>query len=71
MTKELRLNDKIWFGQYKGLTIRKIYQIDMPFLDRLISTGRFILAHNVTEYFEKSEKCTYKSPEAYTFDVEL
>lgn len=56
MAKELRLNDKIWFGQYKGLTVLKVYQIDKAFLDRLISTGKFTLSKKVIEFFKKGEK---------------
>jgi hypothetical protein len=47
--KEVRLNDKMWFGKYKGTRINDIIRTDATFIQKLVKEGKIKL----------DEKCQY------------
>lgn len=50
MSKEVRLNDKMWYGKYQGKTIKFILENDRNFLDILIDKGKISYHKNVLDY---------------------
>ena len=52
MSKEVRLNDKIWYGKYRGRTIRDIVESDLEFLDDLVKKGKITFHKNVQDYLK-------------------
>jgi hypothetical protein len=50
MPKEVRLNDKMWFGRYKGRTIMDILECDKSFLDSLLFRNKITYHKNVMDY---------------------
>lgn len=50
MPKEVRLNDKMWFGKYRGRTIKDLLNIDRYYLDDLVMKNKIIFSKNVTDY---------------------
>jgi len=50
MAKEIRLNDKMWFGKYKGLTIKKIIDMDRGFLEVMKKKDKIIYSDSVLKY---------------------
>jgi len=53
MPKEVRLNDKIWFGKYRGRTIKDILEYDRCFLDTLLDKGKITYHQNVLDFVSK------------------
>ncbi len=53
MPKEVRLNDKIWFGKYRGRTIKDILDYDRCFLDTLLDKGKITYHKNVLDFLIK------------------
>lgn len=68
MPKEVRLNDKMWFGRWKGKTIKWILDNDMNFLEKLCDRGKISYHKNVVDYLEGgskySKKTAYWMPQA-------
>jgi len=56
MPKEIRLNDKIWFGKYKGKTVKVILNGDKQFLDNLVERGKIIYGKNIIDYLDGDPK---------------
>jgi hypothetical protein len=50
MPKEVRLNDKMWFGKYKDKTIKRIIDSDFRFLETLVEKGKITFHKNVHDY---------------------
>lgn len=56
MIKEVRLNDKMWFGKYKNLSIRDIICKDRMYLESLMLTGKIKYSENVEKYLKEKTK---------------
>ena len=56
MSKEVRLNDKMWFGKYQGKSIKDIIHIDKGFLDNLVVTDKIKFNKNILEYIKVHKK---------------
>jgi hypothetical protein len=56
MPKEVRLNDKMWFGRHKGRSIKEIIDCDYSFLYGLILRNKIIYNKNVIDYLSKKEQ---------------
>lgn len=52
MPKEVRLNDKLWFGKYQGKSIKDVIDSDRGFLDNLVINGRIKYGQNVIDYIK-------------------
>lgn len=50
MSKEVRLNDKMWFSKYQGKTIKFIIENDKSFIDSLIKSGKIHYSDSVIKY---------------------
>lgn len=61
MSKEIRLNDKMWFGRYNGKTIKWIIDNDMNFIDKLIDGGKISYHKNILDYLEGGSKYSKKT----------
>lgn len=59
--KEIRLNDKMWFGKYSGYSIKDIMDRDMLYVDKLISGSKFKINDNIFKYIEKRNEERRKS----------
>jgi len=64
--KKVRLNDKIWFGKYKGHTIKEILSIDKMFIDKMIDKGKIIYDDNILDYLNQKNK--YSEPKSMVFN---
>ena len=52
--KEIRLNDKMWFGKYKGVRMKDVADRDRMFLDKLLLDNTdFEFAENLKSYLGK------------------
>lgn len=60
--KEVRLNDKIWFGKYKGVTIKELLNSDRYFLDSLIIKRKIKFSQNVINYLGGNNEKMKKYP---------
>jgi hypothetical protein len=58
MPKEIRLNDKIWFGKYKGNPVKVILDGDRQFLENLILKGKITYGQNILDYLNENHKKT-------------
>lgn len=54
MVKEVRLNDKLWFGKYKGKTIKDIINCDRNFIENLVTNNKITYNKNVIDYINES-----------------
>ena len=61
MAKEVRLNDKLWFGKYKNLTFKMLLGHDPTYLNNLIDKGKITFHQNIKDYLNSQEK-PKKSP---------
>lgn len=68
MIKEVRLNDKIWFGKYKGHTIKEILSIDRHYLDDLMFKNKIVYSENIIKYLEQKNS-KFKSPKLHWIDT--
>jgi hypothetical protein len=62
--KELRLNDKIWFGKYKDKRVVDVLDLDKNFLDKMVESGKYFYSDNVKNYIygdNKKKKLSYSS----------
>lgn len=59
--KIVRLNDKMWFGKYIGLTIKDILNRDKKFLDNLVNSGLISYHDNVLNYLENGNESKSKT----------
>lgn len=50
--KIVRLNDKMWFGKYKNLTIKDVICRDKDFLDKLMNVGKIGYHDNVIKFID-------------------
>lgn len=62
MPKKVRLNDKIWFGKYRGRTIRDILDYDSHFLDILLDNGKITYHENVLDFLIKQKPKFIQGP---------
>lgn len=75
MSKEVRLNDKMWFGKYKGKTIKSVVDADMRFLEVLMDKGKISLHQNVKDYigggssFKKQKLSAYRPSDLWWGDA--
>jgi len=67
MCKEVRLNDKLWFGKYKGKSIRVILDSDRNFLDNLVNKGTIKYGSNIIDYINisKNKYDEWKEPSVF------
>jgi hypothetical protein len=64
MPKEVRLNDKMWFGKHQGITIKNILNVDRNFLDVLVAKGKITYHQNIIDYL-KEDRDHKTSPRSY------
>jgi len=61
MAKEVRLNDKLWFGKYKNMTFKILLGHDPAYLNNLVDKGKITFHQNIKDYLNSDEK-PKKSP---------
>jgi hypothetical protein len=54
--KEVRLNDKMWFGKYKDLSIKDIISRDRMYVESLMMSGKIKYSEKVDSYIRDSSK---------------
>lgn len=50
--KEVRLNDKMWFGKHKGSRVMNIIKTDPSFIQTMVKEKKFVLDEKGNEFFE-------------------
>lgn len=66
MAKEVRLNDKWWYGKHKDRSIREILDCDRMFLEDLVYKGKIKFHQNIQDYLNgnyRPEKKRYFVPD--------
>lgn len=67
MAKEIRLNDKWWYGKHKGRSIKEIIDCDRAFLEDLVFKGKITFHEKVQDYINgggyRYAKSGYYRPE--------
>jgi len=56
MPKEVRINDKMWYGKYKGMTMKDLLYRDRGFLDNMVDRGKIEFHQNVLDYLKNDTK---------------
>ena len=51
--KEVRYNDKMWFGKHKGTRISDLIKLDPDYIQKIINDGVITLDNKGKEYFEE------------------
>jgi len=63
MPKEVRYNDKFWFGKYKNKRIRSILSGDIKYVDSLIEKGMITLDNKLSSHYEALKRDMYRNKE--------
>lgn len=54
--KEIRLNDKFWFGKYKNKTIKYIIDHDFNYLNSFFHDGKIKYGENILNYLNNRRR---------------
>lgn len=54
--KIVRLNDKMWFGKYLGMSIKDVLMRDKKFLDVLVNKGKISYHENVQDFLNENKE---------------
>lgn len=59
--KEIRYNDRIWFGKYKNKRISEILKIDPKFVQGLVKEDKICLDDRVMEHLSEKSRSRYST----------